>query len=294
MDSRPLLLSLLLLPFLTLFPLSIFRLMFILQTSSNNGGGGAWGSKKGPPSSVLQAAAHGAGGDAPPRNTGSNTTTNNSNNNNNNRNQKDKDNRRNSNKKQNSNNNTGGGKTNSKNNSYNKKGGSDKNAQAGTTPRLPSKNLQEIETLNTTGAGTTPQQKKVTRVSAAKFLKCRLQYLDAPTGATWTPHERCHWTDKGRVDIIQTEQERLWNYKPLQVNDETRWKAKVMLDDTVEQTQQERDAEQLRQAVAILNKISWTTLHKLTVQFLESIGAVSTADTPAVLSKQVVQQCMTL
>jgi hypothetical protein len=72
--------------------------------------------------------------------------------------------------------------------------------------------------------------------------------------------------------MIQTEQEALWNYKPLEVNDDTRWKAKVMLDpatvdaeDGPVMSQVEKDAEQLRKAIAILNKLSWTTLHKLTI-----------------------------
>lgn len=227
----------------------------------------------------------------------------------------------------NSNNNSGGGKNNNNNNNS---GGNNNNNNKGR-----SKALAEIELWDTTGSGTSAAQKAVHRVSCAKFLSCRLQFLDAPkvvvpvpaaaeteteetttTTVTleWSPHERCEWTAADRVEQIGAEQERLWNYKPLAVNDDTRWKAKVMVDATaggagaeaISQSQQEKDAEQLRKAIAILNKLSWTTLNKLTLVFLETIGATTPAavatppgtDTPeqpaAVLSKQVVQDCMEL
>lgn len=334
-------------------------------------GGAAWGSKKGPPSSVLQEAAKGGGGGgsggggggggrgapgggrgAAGRHSSGGRGGNKDHNSGGGRGGRGGGGRsgggrhsgddRNNNKNKHNDGGSGRGKNST---STNTNTNSNNNTN---TNKSRSKALEEIELWNTTGSGTVAAHKAVFRVSCAKFLSCRLQYLDEPlslpTGGTgtdaenqtpttptptptptptleYTPHKNCHWTAENRVEMIQTEQEALWNYKPLQVNDDTRWKAKVMLaDDTAggagdgtadgdaKMSQVERDAEQLRKAIAILNKLSWTTLHKLTIKFLETIGATTPAAgvtaTPeegdsaqapqAVLSKQVVQDCMTM
>jgi hypothetical protein len=330
-------------------------------------GASAWGSNKGPPSSVLQEAARGSAGSGSGRGASGggsggrgaagrgNSNSNKSgggrggggggrgggggggrgrgdrNNNSMNKNNNDH-------KNKNSGGGGGGGGKNHHNNNKNDHSGGkndhgNKGGGGGGGNKTRSKALEEIELWNTTGSGETAAHKAVFRVSCAKFLSCRLQYLEepenVPTGdadATtptptleYTPHKNCHWTAEDRIAMIQTQQEALWNYKPLEVNDDTRWKAKVMLADTdgggatggaddAQMSVAERDAEQLRKAIAILNKLSWTTLHKLTIKFLETIGATTPAaadvtTTPttndpaqpaAVLSKQVVQDCMTM
>jgi hypothetical protein len=341
-----------------------FFLFSSLGAQTGGAGGAAWGSKKGPPSSVLQEAAKGgsgAGGSGgsgrgPPgrgsggggrgaqqggRNSGGRGDRNNRdsggrgdrNNQNGGRGgdgggrggRGDRNNNKNNSNYQNGGRGGDGGGRGGKNNNNNSN--NNNNNKGGNSNKARSKALEEIELWNTTGSGTSAAQKAVHRTSCAKFLSCRLQYLDAPLAVApeketeenpeleYTPHKNCHWTAEDRVEMIQTEQEALWNYKPLQVNDDTRWKAKVMLadadpnapDDGPVMSQAEKDAEQLRKAIAILNKLSWTTLHKLTLKFLETIGATTPApvatgtnpaETPAqpaaVLSKQVVQDCMTM
>ena len=56
-----------------------------------------------------------------------------------------------------------------------------------------------------------------------------MNYLDPPEQGAWTPHEKCLWKDKGdesRIEQIEAQMKVLWHYKPLEVNDETRWKAR--------------------------------------------------------------------
>jgi len=156
----------------------------------------------------------------------------------------------------------------------------------------PSISYDEVELLQTTGCGDTAEAKAVTRYSTDKFLSCRMEYLRQPpisarhellnSGADsnsciWTPHQRCHWTPDGnkRLDAIRAEQDRLWSYQPLKVDDGTRWKARVMTNKNKAALQHQQQAEDISvvmgRAVAILNKLSWTTLEKLTVQFLDAI-----------------------
>jgi translation initiation factor 4G len=145
------------------------------------------------------------------------------------------------------------------------------------------------------GAGSTPAQKAVKRIAAKDFIMVRTQYLEAdPNG--FRPHEECHWTDENRENEIQAlcskvmelgdvtkfnkaKPPSLEECKPLQVNEETRWKSKamarqssVMQDDTAAEESTgapESEEEIVGKALLILNKISWTTLDKLTVRFME-------------------------
>jgi MIF4G domain len=119
----------------------------------------------------------------------------------------------------------------------------------------------------------------------------------------WTPHERCIWDEHDREAIIQEEMNKLWSYKPLEVNDETRWKARSLREaeakEDAEAARKLAEEEQLRKAVGILNKLSWTTLDRMTVQFLETLGCSSNnssynGNRDANLSKEVVQDCMAL
>lgn len=133
----------------------------------------------------------------------------------------------------------------------------------------------EIHLLTVTGAGPPPEQ-SVIRVPMEVLLNRRLQFVEAPE-VGFTPHERCHWVDHDRVERIRHDMNMIFDYKPLEINDETRWKSKVMRPPT-ETVQNETDAEleKLRQATAILNKLSWTTLEKLTAKFLGALeGTVS-------------------
>lgn len=157
------------------------------------------------------------------------------------------------------------------------------------THRVSFKPLEEIALLNRRGLGSSEQQKAVQRLSMDKFLSCRMQFLSEPTSPDvhWQPHEHCHWTDTSRLSDIQAEMDALWNYEPLQVNDETRWKAKVMRDENGPQ-EGDSEEERLRKAFAILNKLSWTTMDRLTVQFLEALGLG--AESSVVLTKETVRQ----
>ena len=119
-----------------------------------------------------------------------------------------------------------------------------------------------------------------------------MNYLDAPPAGEWTPHEKCLWTDGSRVDMIEAQMKILWHYKPLEVNDETRWKARSIEGGAEEA--EDSNEEKIRKATGILNKLSWTTLDKLTVTFLEILKSKNTDGGEAVLSKEIVEQSMHL
>jgi len=153
----------------------------------------------------------------------------------------------------------------------------------------------EIVLFNTRGSGDADAERAIQRRSMAAFLSCRMNYLDPLPEGRWTPHERCLWKDGKdgpRVEQIEAQMKVLWDFKPLQVNDETRWKARSIegAPGAVEETNEEK----IRKATGILNKLSWTTLDKLTVRFLETIGSKNTDGGEAVLSKEIVEMSMHL
>ena len=183
----------------------------------------------------------------------------------------------------NNNNNSGGRGSNPNNNarreSYNNKSSpqhqqdsqqqqQQQQQQQDNVPRTP---WEEIVLLHSTGMGNGEAEKSVVRCSVTSLMTCRLDCLDAPsepsdqTGDSdmvWTPISRCVWTsDADRRRTIQADMNVLWNYKPLEIDHEKRWKKPV-----------DEEGEALRRAVGILNKLSWTTLEKLTLSFLEAIG----------------------
>jgi translation initiation factor 4G len=145
----------------------------------------------------------------------------------------------------------------------------------------PPKLLSEIFLLNATGAGKTDAEKRIVRYSADALLGLRLKYTDPPPAdrGHWTPHERCLWTGRGRVATIEREHAKVFNYKPLEVNDDTRWRAKVMKGGGSEEDDADREERIRQRIVAILNKLSWTNLDRLTVQFLETMGGAGDSET---------------
>ena len=135
----------------------------------------------------------------------------------------------------------------------------------------------DLPLLNSTGDGPTPEAKKVVRVSFETLLSRRMKNLDRPDG--WSTHERIIWKAADRVEAIEQEMKVHFDFKPLEINDDTRWKPKVMKDPEAQKKEEEDNKERLRRGIAILNKLSWTNLEKLTVQFLEALGVSSIKET---------------
>lgn len=177
------------------------------------------------------------------------------------------------------------------------------------------RHVKEIILYNTTGSGNNKKERQVIRLSAETFLSKRLMYLDAPPVRTedddinddtdnrddsnnttnknknrnnifqqqpyitkfWQPHQRCLWTSEVRIEAIENDTAKYLDYKPLQTNDDTRWKAKVMKDTDDDEVTTAHD-EIIKSAIlSILNKLSWTNLDKLTIQFLKAVGSSATA-----------------
>eukprot|EP00529_Nitzschia_sp_RCC80_P014243 CAMPEP_0113478958 /NCGR_PEP_ID=MMETSP0014_2-20120614/21043_1 /TAXON_ID=2857 /ORGANISM="Nitzschia sp." /LENGTH=729 /DNA_ID=CAMNT_0000372203 /DNA_START=34 /DNA_END=2220 /DNA_ORIENTATION=- /assembly_acc=CAM_ASM_000159 len=183
-----------------------------------------------------------------------------------------------------SNSNNNNGKNNNNNNSNN-------NNNYERAERIIVKDPQLIEP----GSGDTKAQKAVKRITAKDFILMRMQYLDAPEG--FSPHDECHWTDENRVDEIASLCSKVMELgdvskrdgkkppahdtappleecKPLEVNEETRWKSKAMTgtpdgEDAGNSKKEETEDEIVSRALLILNKISWTTLDKLTSRFVD-------------------------
>ncbi|KAG7354711.1 MIF4G domain containing protein [Nitzschia inconspicua] len=163
--------------------------------------------------------------------------------------------------------------------------------QEGRIERIIHKDVQLLKP----GMGTTPAQMAVKRIDATDFILLRTKYMDADEGR-FNPHEECHWTDDDREHVIQAlcskvmelgDVSRIPKNKPsetappieecapLEVNEETRWKSKAMihqtstLGDEIVEAPPETEEEVIAKALLILNKISWTTLDRLTVTFME-------------------------
>lgn len=142
------------------------------------------------------------------------------------------------------------------------------------------------------GEGSTDVEKAVKRISVFDILNIRLENLAAPS--SWEPPEACHWNTPTRETEIQeiakadriggdvSKQERrrkkenpndtapaLEDCKPLEVNDQTRWKAKVF-DGKESETEKPAESKEeiLRRALLILNKLSLTKFDKLSDDFI--------------------------
>ncbi|GKZ01285.1 hypothetical protein MPSEU_001079500 [Mayamaea pseudoterrestris] len=122
----------------------------------------------------------------------------------------------------------------------------------------------------------------------------------------WTPHLYAHWTAKDRVELIQAEMQAMNDLQPLAVNNDTRWKPKRVKKknaNDISSSAETGDAnvlspeeeEQIGKAFAILNKLSWTTLDKLTKSFLQALGLTKDSDVKdLVLTKPVISKMMRL
>ncbi|KAL7472288.1 hypothetical protein ACHAXS_012654 [Conticribra weissflogii] len=148
------------------------------------------------------------------------------------------------------------------------------------------------------GEGSTDQQKAVTRISVEDLLAMRLQFLDAPESWKQEDSETIPaavlWDSPTRVSEIEeaanaprmtgdpTNKKRsgkgkgnpndtappIEDCKPIEVNEETRWKAKVMEGADAEQKSEDSAEEVLRKALLILNKLSLTKFDKLSDEFI--------------------------
>lgn len=161
-----------------------------------------------------------------------------------------------------------------------------------------------VELLNP-GEGKTDTEKAVKRISVDDLLAMRLDFMDAP--ASWSveesktkPPPACLWDTPTRVSEIEesSKAERtvgdvvipprgkrngpkknpndtaplLEDCKPIEVNEETRWKAKVFEGKEGEAaavTEGEDSKEEvIRKALLILNKLSLTKFDKLSDEFI--------------------------
>lgn len=173
---------------------------------------------------------------------------------------------------------SGGGKNNSS--------GKNNHSISPHRPRL----LQEICLLSSTGSGESAEQQQIVRFSADLLLSRRMLYTDAPapdSGISWTPHDRCWWQAPDRLQKIEQEQSLYYNFKPLQINDETRWKPKLLAGGA---TDIPSDAAILASTTGILNKLSWTNIDKLTLKFLEALGVGGSEETT--ISQELIHRTM--
>ena len=154
------------------------------------------------------------------------------------------------------------------------------------------------------GEGETDAEKAVNRINVETLLDMRLSCLNPPKSweeedCATKPSAQCLWDTPTRVadikaaaaadriggDVSRMERKKkkvnpndtapaLEDCKPLEVNDETRWKAKVMdgkgeaASAEGEGTAEESKDEILRKATLILNKLSLTKFDKLSDKFI--------------------------
>ncbi|KAL3912969.1 MAG: hypothetical protein SGILL_006676, partial [Bacillariaceae sp.] len=160
------------------------------------------------------------------------------------------------------------------------------NNYQGRTERIIIKDVKLLEP----GMGKTAEQKSVKRIGAKDFILLRTQYLESDPN-NFQPHDECHWISDDRADIIQALCSRvmelgdvskntskkidtappLEDCAPLEKNEETRWKSKAMKGDAEVDDSKEPETEEeiVAKATLILNKISWTTMDRLTAKFVE-------------------------
>eukprot|EP00557_Chaetoceros_sp_GSL56_P013054 CAMPEP_0176480926 /NCGR_PEP_ID=MMETSP0200_2-20121128/2541_1 /TAXON_ID=947934 /ORGANISM="Chaetoceros sp., Strain GSL56" /LENGTH=873 /DNA_ID=CAMNT_0017877085 /DNA_START=312 /DNA_END=2936 /DNA_ORIENTATION=+ len=151
------------------------------------------------------------------------------------------------------------------------------------------------------GEGDLDANKNVKRILAEHILSLRLSFLDPP--ATWDKRDEqegsggggcgapiaCRWISDSRIEDIRaiTNQQRLGGdvsshrkvkkendtappleeCKPLEINEDTRWKATVF---KKEKDNEDTDDVVLKKALLILNKLSITKFEKLSDAFLET------------------------
>ena len=155
--------------------------------------------------------------------------------------------------------------------------------------RKPNTNLANVR-LCQSGEGTTAAQKAVKRIPADILLQMRLDFLQAPID--WDPPEAVLWTSETRKDEIVAKHKAprkagevtarppkrppvkdtapaLEDCKPLEVNEETRWKAKVMDATLAEELEDDSDEMVLKKALLILNKLSLTKFAKLSQELVD-------------------------
>lgn len=210
------------------------------------------------------------------------------------------------------NNNNGGrgGRGRGRNNHDN---GNNKNNRRGSQNNGPNHQkivIKDAQLLELTGIGSTPAQKAVKRISAKILIMARTKYLEAPAAddngvELFQPHPECQWTDENRTEIIYQSSMKvmelgdvtkthsaksknkdtapaLEDCKPLEVNEETRWKSKAMKNSisaanlaagVTEEVDDSPEAVANR-ALLILNKISWTTMDKLTKRLVDETNLV--------------------
>lgn len=170
--------------------------------------------------------------------------------------------------------------------------------------------IKDAQLLELTGIGSTPAQKAVKRISAKILVMARTKYLEAPTADAngvelFQPHPECEWTDENRAEIIYQSSMKVMELgdvtknhsaksknketappleecKPLEVNEKTRWKSGVMKNSpsaanlsSAEKVEEADSAEvAANKALLILNKISWTTIDRLTKRLVDETNLV--------------------
>eukprot|EP00547_Thalassionema_nitzschioides_P016573 CAMPEP_0194244306 /NCGR_PEP_ID=MMETSP0158-20130606/10948_1 /TAXON_ID=33649 /ORGANISM="Thalassionema nitzschioides, Strain L26-B" /LENGTH=745 /DNA_ID=CAMNT_0038979751 /DNA_START=99 /DNA_END=2334 /DNA_ORIENTATION=+ len=147
----------------------------------------------------------------------------------------------------------------------------------------------DLKILNP-GDGTTELQTSVMRRTSEYLLSLRLDYLDPPE--SFDPPVHCAWAneEERKEEIAKLAQAArqggdvsnnrrkpketappLEDCKPLEVNDETRWKSKVF-DGKIEEEKDGElsDDEVMKKALLILNKLSLTKFDKLSNEFVDT------------------------
>jgi len=149
------------------------------------------------------------------------------------------------------------------------------------------------------GEGTTDENKKVQRITAQDLLSMRLSFVSHPL--CWGqdenepgPPEAARWDSETRIteitaatqaprmsgDVSQQNRKKgkrvvetappLEECKPLEVNDDTRWKANVFDKEKKTEEDEQSDALVLKKAFVILNKLSLTKFDKLSDDFINT------------------------
>ncbi|KAL3941737.1 MAG: hypothetical protein SGBAC_003949 [Bacillariaceae sp.] len=170
----------------------------------------------------------------------------------------------------------------------------------------------DIQLLTTTGLGKTKEQQSVKRINNREFMRLRLEYLEPSDDIPFTPHEQCHWVDEDREETIKLSSLKamelgdvsknrpdkapaIEDCAPLAVNEQTRWKSKAMQEnrgllDEVEEAPPETTEEIVAKSRLILNKISWTSLERMTDQFVETTQIETNEDVRKVVIHLLIQK----